>query len=405
MFTEEISTSFDIVKPEIDNWTAQNLVNYFKDKAGYENVPDFMIRDVFKSYFSQSEEMKYQCPEYMHWWHEMLQNVNNYLLKTVTQEKEGHSFIAMKHIIKMLRDEIENDEDFKNHCNNPDGGDGDDQGDGNAPSPNLDSINDNLKNNINQAIQDATEEIEQKENESDMTGSGPLSGMSPEDIQEMEEKAQFIDQVIISKKQVAKFINKSIKGFKKGFGTKSIMTEDSLFEADVIEDLLDEHYLFDNALALDVCVRDTRQQMVAFDLYIDVSGSMSNSMPIYGKNVRRIQMAIALAVRMQLMGCLGNVYAFNNNIKSVKEDRIWHLNTSGGTSIEKCMQQIKKLGRPSVVLTDGDDGFATYTENAFIMSISPSTGSYYMNQPAVKKMVQNRKYIQYDGKNLITPRK
>jgi hypothetical protein len=213
--------------------------------------------------------------------------------------------------------------------------------------------------------------------------------MSPEDIQEMEEKAQFINEVVVSKKQVAKFINKSIKGFKKGFGTKSIMTEDSLFEADVIEDLLDEHYLFDNALALDVCVRDTRQQMVAFDLYIDVSGSMSSSMPIYGKNVRRIQMAIALAVRMQLMGCLGNVYAFNNK----------------GTSIEKCMQQIKKLGRPSVVLTDGDDGFVTYTENAFIMSISPSTGTYYMNQPAVKKMVQNRKYIQYDGKNLITPRK
>lgn len=404
MFEDEITNSFDIVRPEIDRWTAESLVDYFKDKAGYENVPDFMIRDVFKSYFSQSDEMKYNCPEYMHWWHEMLQNVNNYLLKTVTQTKQGHSFIAMKHIIKLLRDEIEKNEDFKDKCNDPGGDQGDGQGNGSGSGPNLDDINNNLKQNLEEAVQNASDEIEKKENESEMTGSGNLAGMSPDDINILEDKASFIDQVVISKKQVAKFINKSIKGFKQGFGSKQIVTEESLFEADVVDDLLDEHYLFNNLLALDVSVRDSKQQMVAFDLYIDVSGSMSSSMQIYGRNVERIQMARALAIRMQIMGCLGNIYAFNNRVREIKEDQIWNLGTSGGTTIENCMTQINKLRRPSVILTDGDDGFQTYAEDAFIMSISPSTGGYYMNQEPVKKMIRNRKYIQYDGKNLITPK-
>ena len=85
-------------------------------------------------------------------------------------------------------------------------------------------------------------------------------------------------------------------------------------------------------------------------------------------------------------------------------DRVWHLRPNGGTDIEKCMQLIKQNKRPSVILTDGEDGFNTYTDNAFIMSIDPGNNSNYFNQPACKKMVQNRKYIQYNGKKLITPK-
>ena len=54
-------------------------------------------------------------------------------------------------------------------------------------------------------------------------------------------------------------------------------------------------------------------------------------MKIYGKNVNRLQMAIAMAARMDMMGCLGKVYAFNNSVREVGSENIWNLSTSGGT--------------------------------------------------------------------------
>ena len=402
MFGDELTAMLDIVRPDLDSYTADSLVHYFKKQQGFENVPDYMIRDVYKSYFNPYEEMKYECNEFMYWWHEMLQNTNNYLLKTVTQNKPGHSFIAMKHIIEILREEIEKDENLKNKANDP-GGDGDGNGSGGA-QPDFSQANQNIQDKMDQAVQKASDEIDQKEEESEMTGDGSLAGKSVSDIELMEERIQMINDVMISKKEISKLINQSIKGFKSGFGTRTILTEDSLFEADTVEDLIDEHYLFSELLAMDVSVRDHRQLMTSFDLYIDVSGSMSDKMQVYGKKVERLQMAIALACRMNTFGCLGNVYAFNDNIREIGHEGIWHLRTSGGTRIEKCMQKIKKEGRPSVILTDGDDGFSTYTDNAFIMTISPSTGGYYMNQDAVKRMVKNRKYLQYDGKKLVFPK-
>ena len=402
MNTELITPVLDIVKPEMDTWTANELVNFFKKKKGYENVPDFMIRDVYKSYFNKDEEMRYQCSEHMFWWHEMLQNTNNYLLKTVTQSKPGHSFIAMKHIIKLLRDEIEKDEDLKNKANDG-GGDGDDQGQGGGGGqPDMSQANQNIKDNMEQAVQNASDEIEQKQEESDAVGGGDIAGKGVSDIQMIEDRVEMIKDVVLSKKQVGNLINKSIKGFKKGFGSKTILTEESLFEADTVEDLIDEHYLFSELLAMDVSVRDAKQQMTAFDLYIDVSGSMDSDMNIYGKRVNRLQMAIAMAARMNMMGCLGEVYAFNNSVRKVGSENIWNLSTSGGTTTENCLKKIKKNGRPSVILTDGCDSYYTYTDNAFIMTIEVSTGN--IRGEVAEKMARNGKYIQFDGKNLVKPK-
>lgn len=406
--TEQSNGFLDIVHPDIDHFTAQELVDFFKVKQqGFENVPDFMIRDVYKSYFNTYEEMQYKCNDMMQWWHEMLQNTNNYLLKTVTQNKPGYSFIAMKHIINLLREEIEKNEDLKNHANSggqgPDGQNDQSPG-GGGGQPDFSQSNQNIQDKMEKAVKDASEEIEEKEQDAETVGDGNLAGKGVSDILLQEERIEMIKQVKVSKREIGKLINHSIKSFKKGFGSKTILSEESLFEADVVEDLIDEHYLFSELLADDVSVRDHRQLMTAFDLYIDVSGSMTEKMNVYGKQVQRLQMAIALACRMKGLGCLGEVYAFNDSIQKIGEEGIWHLRAHGGTSIEKCMQQIKKSGRPSVILTDGDDGFSTYTDMSFIMTISPSTGWSYWNQESVKKMIRNGKYIQYDGSSLIRPK-
>jgi hypothetical protein len=401
---DNLNSNIDIVRPDLEKWMADDIVDFFRKDDGFKNVPDFMIRDVFKTYYNPQEGIKYECNEMMYWWHEMLQNTNNYLLKSVTINKPGYSFIATKHIINLLREEIEKDENFKDKANDPNGQGDPDQGNGDG-QPDMNKINQNIQDKMEQASKQASDEIQQKEDAQEAMGGGDLAGKGPTDIEMLEEKMDMIKDVILNKNEVGRLIKRSIKGFKSGFGTRHIVTEESLFEADVVDDLIDQHYLFDEILAMDVNVRDHKSQMVAFDLYIDISGSMSSSMNIYGKNVSRMNMAIALTSRMNNMGCLGELYTFNRGIQHLKDvENIWKLRPSGGTDIERCMKQIKKNGRPSVILTDGEDGFETYTENAFIMSISPSSGNGYFKQPACAKMVKGRKYIQYNGKNLITPK-
>lgn len=403
---ENKSKAFDIVHPDLDKFTADSLVNYFKkNQTGFDNVPDFMIRDVFKSYMNPYENMKYKCSEFMYWWHEMLQNTNNYLLKTITQNKPGYSFIATKHIIELLKEEIENNEDLKNHCNDLQNNEDNENNENNSSksNPDFSDVNKNIQDKIKESVKKASKEIKEKEEESDIIGDGQLAGKGVDEILLQEERIEMIQQVKINKKEIGRLINHSIKSFKKGFGSKTILSEESLFEADVIEDLINEHYLFSELLSEDVSVMDKRELMTSFDLYIDVSGSMSSNMNVYNKNVSRIEMAIALTCRMRKLKCLGNIYAFNSNIKSIDEEDIWHLSPSGGTNIEKCMIKIKKENRPSVILTDGEDDFNTYTDNAFIMAIAPIHNQNYFRKKSVLKMVKNQKFIQYNGEKLIRP--
>ena len=400
---QDLKAKIDIVRPEIDAWLEEDLIDYFRKDEGYKNVPDYMIRDVYKTYFNKQEDIKYECNELMYWWHEMLQNTSNYLLKTVTTNKSGYSFIATKHIMKLLKEEIEKDQDK----NNQGGGDGNgmqDPGANGGGPPDTSKMNQNIKNKMEQTVQNAADEIQEKQDAQEALGGEDLAGKGPNELAIVEERMALIKEVILNKREVGSLIKRSIKGFKKGFGTKTIHTEETLLEADVVEDLIDEHYLFNEILAMDVSVRDQESQMVAFDLFIDVSGSMSSGLNVYGKVIKRIQMAIALACRMNNMSCLGDIYAFNGSIKKINMDTVWHLRPNGGTDIEKCMQLIKQNKRPSVILTDGEDGFSTYTDNAFIMSIDPGNNDNYFNQPACRKMVQNRKYIQYNGRKLITPK-
>lgn len=386
----------DIVHPPIDKWTEEDLIRYFRHperEEEYKDVPDFMIRDIFKSYYNPSEEMRYKCDEHMYWWQEMLNNMGNYLLKTTTENKLGHSFIALKHIAKMLAKIIEQDEDLKNQLQDP-GGNG--QND-------MSGANDRIKNSMGQAAQDASDEIEQKQQMDDQIGDGDLAGKGPSEMMQMEENAQMIESVMLNKKEVGKMINMSIKGFHKGFGTKSIVTEEGLFEADEIEDLLDEHYLFSDVLMMDVSVRDMQSQMTAFDLYIDISGSMSGQMTIDGKSVNRLEMAMALACRMRQMGCLGDVYKFNGSIAPMNQEDIFKLKTSGGTDIEKCMKAISKSQRPTVILTDGEDNFHTFTKYAFIISIV-GCSEYRIKDENVQRMIRAKKYLAYGNNKLYVPK-
>jgi len=387
----------EIIKPDVPYDLAQELISYFRENETmakqYESVPDFMIRDIFNSYVTSYEDMKYDGGEQMNWWFDMLQTMNNYLLKTVTQNKIGYSFITLKHIMKLLA-KVLDEEDQDNDCQD---------GKGPQQKGQSQSIHDKLRNGMDQAVQEANQEITEKQASDDLLG-GNSAGKTPIEMSENDEKIEKLKDVILNKKMISQFIKRSIKGFKTGFGVKHIVTEEDLFDSEEMDDLLDEHYLANAALYEDIAVRDIKNQMTAFDLYIDVSGSMSSG--IYfkdGSSVNRLNMAMALALKMNQMKCLGNIYAFDTRIDKISNEQLFTMRPRGGTNIEMVMQKITKTKRASVILTDGEDQFTTYTPDAFIMSII-EPGSYMLEHDNIIKMVKAKKYIVYKDNKLIIPK-
>ena len=415
------ASRLDIIHPDMPDDIMDDIINFFRkgsngeDKEAYKDVSDFMIRDVFKQYYNRTEDIHYEMDESQHWWHEVLTLMNNYLLKVITEERFMNSFVAAKHAIKALRNEIkkekEKDEsggggvpgDGKDNRNAPNSGPGGNTGQ---------DFKEGLQEGLNQAARDTMAEIKERENIDEQFGMGDGGNSAgkgpsevPEDIQDLRDRLAMFEDVILNKNEVSKFVKKSVASVKAGIGGKPMYVEDSLLDADEISDLLNEEYLVDLALIPDITVLETRYSL-KYDLYVDVSGSMNSSCKLSNdKSVNRLNLAAILAVKMEQMGLLADFYKFNTKIMPLKDKkRILNMSVSGGTNIEMCVQAAKKKGRPSVILTDGCDQIDTYSDMVYVIAldvgyISPhGAWSLYHNR-GQSVVFQNGKFV--SGKKLM----
>lgn len=386
----------NIIKPDLDTYTAKQLIEYFKDPytepdfQKYSSVPDFMIKDVFNAYYGREDETIYETSEGMHWWYKMLLQLKNYLLKVGTENKEGYSFIATKHIVEILR-EILDEEQNKDPNRQP----------GDEPSKDHSKkIADRMKS----ATQNIIQEIEKCQKSEDLLGTKP--GKNINDVIESGPRIKMLENVLINKKSIDKLINKTIKNVKTGFSSKSFVVEENILDADQYDDMMDEYMLANNAMIPDMSVQERKQKNILFDLYIDVSGSMRSSIYVNNRPVERLKLAQTLALKMQQLNCLNNLYSFNTNLRSYEKnyDELWCLDARGGTNITKVIENITATKNPSVILTDADDRIHAYDDNAFVISIVENDNMDYRITDSVKKMLKNKKYLLYKSGSIVIPK-
>jgi len=399
LLTFIFKTMLEIIKPELPENLKTTIIDYFRGniegtkqnllKNKFANVPNFMIKDLFNSYLTKETDLRYMSGESMHWWYSMIKQMNNYLLKIVTQDKPGYSFIALKHVMELLAEIM--DEENKE----------DSRGEGDKPKK---DHSDKIQKAMKQITKNIAADIEKQKDASDMTGtSNP--GKEPSDIIRSESRMKLMNDVILSKKTVSKFIDKSIKSFKTGFSTKTTNIEEDLIDSEVQDDILDEYLLSNNMMIPDITVRDKKPRAMLFDLYIDVSGSMKSRIYINNKSVTRINLAQTLGIKMKKMNCLNNLYAFSSHIMSFEKDHdaIWNLKAQGGTNIDRVIQNVRNTKRPSIILTDGDDRIGVYDKNVFLMSIVEESSHRHTTEIA-RKMIKQKKYLTYQDGKLIVPK-
>tara|TARA_R100001594_G_scaffold36459_4_gene66247 strand:- start:45534 stop:46889 length:1356 start_codon:yes stop_codon:yes gene_type:complete len=417
-----VYTKVDIVKPDLPWYIDDKLVTRLRKRKDIGKIPEFMIRDIFKLYYNRN--MKYKMAPSMLWWHKILQKVNNYMLKMITKDRIGYSYLVTLHILKNIRNTLQNHPGWKtlnNKRNNElkkmmkwmermrKAQEKDEKRKQKGqpplhvprigPKPDQDVANSkeykrfikNLSKSIDTGLAQATKSIQQLvELEGNADGAGTISC---DQVDEYVKTGKLDDGFPAA--AINDFVKKTIQKFKDSSVGKKFMIEESLWESEEIEDICNYEDFAHLALLADLTVKSEMRQLT-FDLYVDVSGSMSSRIDVSkGKSMTKMELAIGLANKLKKLSMIDKIYCFDTRTWKVELNELNNMCTRGGTCIDNVLEEVKNNKRPAMLLTDCEDSIYKYVDHAFILSVEP----YLRGTDGFKKMLEKKNIMMfYKGK-------
>tara|TARA_R110002020_G_scaffold453970_2_gene669209 strand:+ start:8852 stop:10150 length:1299 start_codon:yes stop_codon:yes gene_type:complete len=408
----------DIVKPNLPNYFNKEIIESIRNQVPHSKcIPDFIIRDIYKGYYHP--EMEIHIHKNMYWWHSLFSDLINFLLRMVTKGKKYNSLIVTKNIIEALIPVFKNNSNWKSQTKEEnkkiknrnkdnqekeqkENANNEQQSESSTPEMSNSQFK-KMKGQMQKAtcagIEKAKQEIAEREEAIEtLTGGkgGNEAGFSEQDdfkitTKYIQDRLGILQGIKFDKKGLSKFVNKSMKSFKNSIGINPVRIEESILDADEVNDVLEIEYLPQLSLMEDISVSDVKTSL-SYDLYIDISGSMSSNLKLGKTTLTRLQLCSILGWKMKLLGVLNNVYTFNSYVHKISEDDILQTTEDGGTRFNKVLENAKKTRNPSVILTDGQDRYGEYLKNIFVMNICEfyNDGSYALN-----KMIKNRQIAIY----------
>lgn len=378
--------------------------------------PKYMLYDTFNINHTPTENIQMaNTDENNKWLFDFLMNkATGYYSKTVTQQNAFNSYVYSSEIMKQLF-EMYNQEQ-------PQGpGDSDGEGkDGKGQSgmqKMLSKMQSNNKGNqkldkaMDQAQQNADKRIDETEKTGDATGDlgcdKSMGDFSLGELSEFMNYMEALDQIDLPENVVSSFVKNTLKLSEAYFSNKYTESQVELLEADVIDDLSNIEYLFPQlrALGLDNIVTHERKYHMKFDLFIDISGSMSSQIyGVGGQSIAGLDLAKITALKLKNMGHVEDVYPFESRVhkKLTNKGEIALMKSTGGTDINEVIRTVEKSGRPSVVITDMQDSIRLYDPNVFFVGILGASFENFRGDSVGKQYIENHQCIKYDNTNKFT---
>lgn len=364
--------------------------------------------DLYKNFYNK--EMQFSVENDKSWWFKMLSNMDNYMMKMITNGSKINSTImannlfdsAVKSLYEYCKMSYETTgempnmkNELSNNNNSKDSGDdsnekGDEQ---NNEIPQ--ALKDMMDKNNSEAFQKSLDEINQMNDIMSSLGID-ASKAGDKDINDIKSIAKELSNVKINKNDIEKFVKSSIKSFNSAFKGHRHTNEEDFFEAEEIEDFTDYHLLSNEVLFDEMSVVNSRYSM-KYDIYVDCSGSMDSEVYYGEAQMKRISLAKILAYKMNKMNLIGDIYGFESHVYQIK-DIMNELSANGGTSIDACVRNIRETGRPSIILSDGDDTIKIDDTNVFLFTICSSCrgeGLYNMAENSRAIHYQNGSFYKY----------
>ena len=388
------SQARSIIKNEPDADVARTVYQRLYNKSTAKSFinqegASSLIMDAFNHWYQDSKNYDIQPDKY--WWHSLLQKVDNHLLQFATNGKAGFSYAAAAQIIEVinklfkeygddLKDKIKDyNKALKNGEPAPDG----------DFEKKLDSCANSAKNKIRK-------DIDKMEKASKTAGKG--NGATDVEMIDMLTDPRLSKLIDIKQSNLKEFLKTTIDRATQATSGKATIIEESLFDSESIDDLVNIENFAHVALFDDLTTR-TKKYHVSFDVYIDDSGSMDSHFRLGGwdgpsvtyRNISRM-----LAFKLLDMQLLRDTYLFSHSdtLTKIKNEHLFSAHIGGGTDIAQCIYQAKKVGRPAIIVTDGWDRIPEdcYYKDCFILILDCN-----QTDESFSKFAKNKQIIFYDG--------
>ena len=386
----------------------------------YKDFPKHLIYDIFKMYYDKTEKLEFEertDENYSKF--KFLEKANSPVRKIMSEKSCLKSSIFTREIVgyilarlafsKLTKKETDDAQEVIKSLNESNEFNNDDV------SKSLDNLFENkqakemLENALEKAEQackslDETLNSEQQEQMFNAcTVSGEASKLSLDYLSQVEDRLKSVSMSTGSlKEKIKKLLDRS----NSYFAGRQIPVYEDIFNSDNIaglDDFVSLHPALRKLMVEDVLIKDTKY-IGKVDVYMDVSGSMSDSCGIkddFGKHISKEDFAKSFVFKLKELDVLNNLFPFDTSVRKCKTDpiSIAMLNSTGGTSIDKAVESIEKNGVNAIVITDAEDRCHLYSEKAFFIGVNGAKFNHFTEQ-VLKEYVSKEQMIIFDGKTI-----
>jgi len=389
-----------------------------KVRETYKKLPKHLSKDIHKLFYHRMENLEFEDrTDENYTKFKMLERANNPVSKIMTQGSNLKSTIFARNIMAYfaIRSTMMEYIDAETQQKFMDGLNG--QGDPDDLNDVMNKMfNDQTgKSMLDDAVKDATdtckgmdESIDKETQEKmfdDITKDGgrQAGNLSPDYIKKVVQELSKLKMSMGSlKEKIKKLMDKSASYF----SSKKQVTYEDLFNSDNLgglDDYIELHPKLRKIFAEDILVKEEKP-IGKIDIYIDISGSMSDSCGVKderGNRISKLDFCKAFTVKLSEMGMLNDVYLFNTTVKKFKNDPISlaMLDTCGGTTINQALASIEKIGINALVITDAEDHCSLYSDKAFFIGVNGARFRHFRGE-VIEKYSENNQVVVFDGSKI-----
>ena len=387
-----------------------------KLKGNYQKIPKHMQRDIYKMYYHKMSQLEFaDRDDTNHTKFKMLERANNPVGKIMSETSSLKSAIYTRNMMMYYAMRMTQMEYVDPNAADQFGMNG--EGDPDQMDELMKNMFDSAqgKQELDDAMNDAQQTCkgiddimdgdmqEKMFDQANQHGGNDAGSISPEYIRQIAANLQRVKMSMGSmKEKIKRLMDKSTSYFS---AKKETIYED-MFNSDNLAGL-DDFVLLHPKLRKfsmeDVVIKDTKS-VGRIDVYIDISGSMSDSCGTQnddGQSITKLDFAKAFTVKLKELGMLNDVYVFNNRVSKYKNDPISlaMLDTEGGTTINEAVRRIEKEQNNALVITDAEDSCSLYSDKAFFIGVKGARFNHF-TQEAISKYSEQGQVVVFDGSRI-----
>jgi hypothetical protein len=393
-----------------------------KLKENYDKLPKSLKYDIHKLYYHKMDKLEFtERDEKNRTRFKFLEKANNPVGKIMSEGSNLKSAVFTKNMMLYYLMQLTQmeyvDPDAQQQMMNGLNGEGDSEFNQDDIDKAMDKhMNSSAgKNMLEKLMQDAQDtckmmddhidqDIQEKMfEEANKNGGQDAGKLSPDYMRQVAAKLESVKLSMGSlKEKIKKLLDKSASYF----SSRKIVKYEDLFNAQDVSGLEDYELLHPKLrkiFAEDIQIKDSKA-VGKFDVYVDVSGSMSSGCGVKNTNgdqISKIDFAKSMIAKLKELDMLNDVYLFDTRVKKYRNDMISisMIDCGGGTTINEAVRSIERNGINSLIITDAEDNCSIYSDKAFFIGVEGSRFNGF-NLDVVKQYSDKAQVVVFDGNRI-----